>query len=147
MIENLNDSKKHYLIWSIVTIVIFLALFLTLMFAVEKPANDTPLTISGHGFSYTFLSFICSYLIATFPIGFYIRRKVMHGYIHVPTEEIKIREENTLVAFFRLIKCEILAVINLILLVFYLLASALFGLVMFPYHLISGGVFFATKKI
>ena len=149
MIEGLNDSKKHFFVWGIVTIVIFLALFIAGLVLANSYGGwkEELVEIAGRKFSGTLLVILFMYQFSTFPMGFYVRRKVMRRYIHVPTEEIKINESNTILAFFRLVKCEILAVINLGLLCFYLSASILFGIVLFPYHIISGIVFLIQKKI
>lgn len=159
MITGITDSKKHYFIWNIVTIAIFSALFFGLPLLLGAASSDNyslapsdTLQVFGITFSegelYLLYALLC-YAVATFPMGFFVRRKFMKKYIHVPTEQIKISESfrNPFVAFFRLIKCEILAAVDLILLVFYLVVSALVGIVIYPYQLISGLILLITAKM
>ena len=133
MISGLNDSKKHYFIWTAVTVAIF-----AVVFALSwGTTGDYPKYFAG----------LLAYCVATIPIGFFVRRKYLHWYVHVPTEKIKIFEANIVVALYRLTVVWVLAAFNLALLWFYLGVSFLFGFVLFPYHLISGIVFMLQKKI
>ena len=148
MIEGLNDSKKHFFVWTIVTLTLFALLFGGCYF-VNKYTNvfSELFTKTEISFSVNLAFALAAYTLSTFPLGIFVRRKVMKRYVHVPTEQIKISEKNVAVAFFRLIKCQVLAIVDLVLLCFYIIASFLFGIVMFPYHVISGIVFLIGRKI
>lgn len=153
MITGITDSKKHYFIWNIVTIAIFSLLFFGVPLIMEAASLDADMSGSresfGIGISDVLLYLLMCYVIATYPMGFFVRRKFMKKYIHVPTEQIKISESfrNPFVGSFRLIKCDILAAVDLILLVFYLVVSALVGIVIYPYQLISGLILLITAKM
>lgn len=157
MIQGLTDTKKHFFIWNIVTIAIFSALFFGLPLLLGAASSDNyslapsdTLQIFGITFSegelYLLYALLC-YAVATFPMGFFVRRKIMKKYFHIPTEDIKIFESNILLAFFRVVKCQVLLAINLILLAFYLTASAVIGIVIFPYQLISGVILMISGKM
>lgn len=158
MINGLNDSKKHFFVWAIVTIVLFIGfsigiqcLFSYLVKSGELDAATETVEIMGKQFSSNLLIGAFLYVIACLPMGWFVRSKFMCWFVHIPTEKIRYRyndvANNPIVSFFILMWCWILLFFNAALLLFYICFSIITGIVIFPYHIISGIILMCKKKI
>ena len=161
MLEGINDSKKHYFVWTIVTLLIFfvpiiVAYFLTkylpseIIDEFEQIAVGSPDSLLSK--YEDLLGYLLLYAIATLPIGIAVKKLYFEGkYIHIPNPKVvSIFEQDfgkVLIAGFQVIWCEILAVIDFIILCFNALLCVLTGMVIFPYHLVSGIVLMCKKSI
>ena len=151
MIKNINDSKKHFFVWTIVTIVIFVATMIggnaLFQWASEESGEEIPQLAKT-------LLYVCAYAVATFPIGFAVRRKFMHWYMPMRSPSVGTVKDDyiegrdhPLRAIFRFIRFDFALLFDLVLLAFYCAVSLVIGLFIFPYHITSGIVFLCQKKI
>jgi len=151
MIENINDTKKHYFVWLIVTVVIFALAYFggneLLKWAAEESGEEIPALA-------TVLCVAAAYAVAVFPMGFSVRRKFMYWYMPMRSPSVgTVRGDyaegynNPIRTLFRFFRFDFALVFDLVLLAFYCVASLVIGIVIFPYYLISGIVFLCLKKI
>ncbi len=143
MIQGFNSSKKSYFIWLAVFLVLFVALAGVLLY-LSSSSGEAPANIGEW-----LILFAAAHLVASFPIGFALRRRYLHWYAHIPTEDLKIQvsDVNLIPAIFSLVKCEFFTVLDLVLLAFYLVASAVIGVFFAPYLIVSGIIFIIKGRI
>ena len=142
MIDGINNSKKAFFIWLIVFVVLFVGLCVTWTVLNNNSPAEEQLAPK-----YMNMFYAGSFLFACLPMGWAVRRKFASRYVHVPTEEIKVFETNLVVALIRLIKCTVLAAIDIALFAIYTAIAIILGPIMNLYAFITGIVFMVTKKI
>ncbi len=147
MVKGINSSKKYYFIW----LSVFLVLFFGLMIGMTVWANKAPDLFNNKTVKLICL-YALPYLIATLPMGITIRRRFMHWYAYVPTDELDLDFNIfSIVAVIRagsrLFKCLFLSFFNSLLLLFYLIVAIIIGIFFTPYFIISGIVLIVKKKI
>lgn len=141
MFDNINDSKSHFFIWLSVTLAIF-AVGLGGMFYLIRSSDENVLEWEKIVFGV-----LLPYVVSTVPIGWCFRRQLLKGYIHVPTEKIKVFETNVVLAVGRILLCEILALVDVAIFAFYIVLAVISGPFFFIYFVVSSIVMMAKKKI
>ena len=142
MIQGINDSKKSFIIWMAVFVVIFggLSIGLTVL------NNSYPAAEQATAQQMSII-YAVSFFLGCFPIGWATKRKITTWYAHIPTEDIQVFETNLVVAIWRLGKCWFLLLFDVALLCLYIAFAAVAGPIMTLYTLITGIVFICKKKI
>ena len=146
MIYKINDSKTAYFIWLTVIVVLFAGFTYLVFWFFNHPEIKSEITPADEKII-GILKLAVPYVLATFPLGWTVRRRIMRKYLHVPTEDIRIFETNVVVAFWRLVVCEIVFLIDVVLFVLYFAFSIIFGVLFTPYFIISGIILMITKRI
>lgn len=151
MIEGINDSKTHYFVWLFVTLFIMGALFAFVILGGDQLSEL--FTIKGYKIE-GWMRYLCAYAVAVFPIGFAVRRKFMRFWIPFPRifhrtvrEDVEEAVNNPIVVLFRLFAFDIVLVLNIFIICLKLAVSVPVGMVIYPYHVISGIVLMAKKEI
>ena len=151
MIEGINDSKAHYFVWLIVTLLLIGFLFTIVILGGDELAAS--FKVKAFKLE-SWMLLIGAYAIAVFPIGFAVRRKFFKFYITFPRifhnsvrEDYEAATNNPIGTFFRMIAFDIVLALNIVLIVLKLAVSVPVGMVIYPYHVISGIVFMTQKKI
>lgn len=152
MISGINSSKTSFFVWTIITTLLLVALFVLGYYdranwgltneIIKELSAFIPKNASG-----ILIKVALPVLLATFPIGISFKiNAIGPKYIHIPTEKFRVFDTNPL-AIFKLIYCEILFVIDVVLFALAVLFSFIAGPFVFIYTLISGIVLMAKKKI
>lgn len=151
MIPGINNSKKSFFIWTIITTVLIAGLLILVQVDKEnwgiakEIISQIPKTIIPKKVSRVLIRTVLPILLATLLIGVGFKVLIIKPhYLHIPTEKLHAFSPDSI---YYLIKIYINLIIDVIIFALSFVFSLLIGPFVYVYTVISGIILLITKKI